>query len=81
MQKYKPIVTGVLTSESQWAGVMGSDYTGGSGYPLWYYKCMTFNEELCHALIINHSLLLGIANMTTNQPLTILRLLVDGKNQ
>ena len=36
MQKYKPIVAGVLTSESQWPAVMGNNYTGGSGYSLWY---------------------------------------------
>jgi len=27
---------GVYTSSSQWSSIMGSSYTGGSAYPLWY---------------------------------------------
>jgi len=27
---------GVYTSQSQWSPIMGSSYTGGSSYPLWY---------------------------------------------
>ena len=27
---------GIYTSSSQWGPIMGSTYTGGSAYPLWY---------------------------------------------
>jgi hypothetical protein len=71
MQKYKPtIVTGVLTSESQWAGVMGNNYTGGSGYPLWYY-CMSMNNSAIeYVLIFNHSPSISARRYTEydNQP-------------
>ena len=78
MQKYKPIVTGVLTSESQWAEIMGSDYIDGSRYLLWYNN---INEQSINKVLTITICTVGTLNMTTNQPLTILRLLVDGKNK
>ena len=39
----KQIKTGVLTSATQWEGVMGMNYTGGSSFPLWY-------QQLCNTI-------------------------------
>ena len=48
MQKYKPIITGVLTNESQWAEIMGNNYTGGSRHPLWYNN---INEQSINTVL------------------------------
>ena len=37
----KQIKTGVLTSATQWEGVMGMNYTGASSFPLWYQQLVS----------------------------------------
>lgn len=36
LERYFPI--GVYTNERNWSNIMGSDYSGGSTFPLWYAR-------------------------------------------